>query len=69
MAEQRKIILQRDDLGRVITRMAREIVEKGTIPSEVVLIGIRSRGVHLARRLARKFHGTGKGVGSLFLKG
>ena len=58
MAEERKIILQRDDLGRVISRMAHEIVEKATIPNEVVLIGIRSRGVHLARRLARKFQET-----------
>jgi len=54
MAEERKIVLQRDDLNRAISRMAHEIVEKATTPNEVVLIGIRSRGVHLARRLARK---------------
>ena len=56
MAEERKIILQRDDLGRVISRLAHEIVEKAATANELVLIGIRSRGVHLARRLARKFH-------------
>jgi pyrimidine operon attenuation protein/uracil phosphoribosyltransferase len=33
--------------------MAHEIVEKCPDPRELVLIGIRSRGVHLARRLAR----------------
>lgn len=54
MAEDKKILLARDDLGRIITRMAHEIVEKAPSTSEVVLIGIRSRGVHLARRLARK---------------
>ena len=54
MAEERKIVLQGDDLVRVITRMAHEIVEKASTPREVVLIGIRSRGVHLARRLARR---------------
>ena len=54
MAEERKIVLQGDDLVRVITRMAHEIVEKASTPRELVLIGIRSRGVHLARRLARK---------------
>ena len=54
MAEEIKILLERDDLARTISRMAHEIVEKSTPPSEVVLIGIRSRGVHLARRLALK---------------
>jgi pyrimidine operon attenuation protein/uracil phosphoribosyltransferase len=56
MAEEIKILLERDDLARTISRMAHEIVDKATTPNEVVLIGIRSRGVHLARRLARKFH-------------
>jgi pyrimidine operon attenuation protein/uracil phosphoribosyltransferase len=56
MAEEKKVLLERDDLARTISRMAHEIVEKATTPNEVVLIGIRSRGVHLARRLARKFH-------------
>lgn len=58
MAEERKIVLERDDLGRVISRMAHEIVEKAPTPNELVLIGIRSRGVHLARRLARKYQET-----------
>ncbi len=58
MAEERKNVLQGDDLVRVITRMAHEIVEKAPTTSEVVLIGIRSRGVHLARRLARKLQET-----------
>ena len=33
--------------------MAHEINEKCVDPNELVLIGIRSRGIHLARRLAR----------------
>ena len=60
MADERKILLERDDLNRTISRMAHEIVEKSTTPSEVVLIGIRSRGVHLARRLSRKILETAK---------
>lgn len=60
MTDERKILLERDDLGRTISRMAREIVERSTNANEVVLIGIRSRGVHLARRLARKIHDTAK---------
>ena len=38
----------------MISRMAHEIVEKASSPAELALIGIRSRGVHLARRIARK---------------
>ncbi|MSP40869.1 MAG: bifunctional pyr operon transcriptional regulator/uracil phosphoribosyltransferase PyrR [Deltaproteobacteria bacterium] len=59
MAEEKNILLERDDLVRTIRRMAHEIVEKAATPSEIVLIGIRSRGVHLARRLARRLQETG----------
>ncbi len=54
MAAEKTTFLERDDLNRTITRMAHEIVEKATTPENIVLIGIRSRGVHLARRLARR---------------
>jgi pyrimidine operon attenuation protein/uracil phosphoribosyltransferase len=57
MTDERQILLERVDLGRTISRMAHEIIEKATDPSELVLIGIRSRGVHLARRLALKIEG------------
>jgi len=54
MAEEKRIVLERTELAKAVTRMAHEIVEKCVVPSDLVLIGIRSRGVHLARRLARK---------------
>jgi pyrimidine operon attenuation protein/uracil phosphoribosyltransferase len=54
MAEEKQILLERDDLKRVISRMAHEVVEKTANCQELVLIGIRSRGVHLARRIAKK---------------
>ena len=54
MAEEKKTLLERDDMGRMVSRMAHEIVEKASSPAELALIGIRSRGVHLARRVARK---------------
>jgi len=60
MAETKKILLERADLGKAVHRMAREIVEKCAAPGELVLIGIRSRGVHLARRLARKIEEVDK---------
>ena len=56
MAEEKQVLLERTELGKAITRMAHEILEKCAAPSDLVLIGIRSRGVHLARRLARKIN-------------
>jgi len=53
MADEKQILFEQADLGKAIKRMAHEILEKGAEPRELVLIGIRSRGVHLARRLAR----------------
>jgi pyrimidine operon attenuation protein/uracil phosphoribosyltransferase len=60
MAETKQVLLERVDLAKAVHRMAREIVEKITTPGELVLIGIRSRGVHLARRLARKMEENNK---------
>jgi pyrimidine operon attenuation protein/uracil phosphoribosyltransferase len=54
MADEKQVLLERADLAKAVTRMAHEIVEKSGAPGDLVLIGIRSRGVHLARRLARK---------------
>jgi pyrimidine operon attenuation protein/uracil phosphoribosyltransferase len=56
MAQEKQVLAERDDLGRTISRMAHEIIEKTAAPNDLVLIGIRSRGVHLARRLAVKIH-------------
>jgi pyrimidine operon attenuation protein/uracil phosphoribosyltransferase len=60
MAEPRQVVLEQADLSRIIRRMAHEIIEKCASPGELVLIGIRSRGVHLARRLARSIGELGK---------
>jgi pyrimidine operon attenuation protein / uracil phosphoribosyltransferase len=53
MADEKQVVLEHVDLARAVRRMAHEINEKCLDPNELVLIGIRSRGVHLARRLAR----------------
>lgn len=60
MAGEKLVLLERDDVGKAINRMAHEIVEKTSAPGDLVLIGIRSRGVHLARRLARKIEESSK---------
>jgi pyrimidine operon attenuation protein/uracil phosphoribosyltransferase len=42
-----------DRMGRTIARIAHEILERNRGIEELALIGIRTRGVPLARRLAR----------------
>ena len=49
MSEQ--VVLDHDDLGRTLRRIAHEIVEKNPDPGDIALIGIHTRGAHLARRL------------------
>ncbi|AUG75940.1 bifunctional pyr operon transcriptional regulator/uracil phosphoribosyltransferase [Kitasatospora sp. MMS16-BH015] len=47
-------VLDATDVSRVITRIAHEIVERAKGAEDVVLLGIHTRGVHLARRLHDK---------------
>ncbi|MFG2906640.1 bifunctional pyr operon transcriptional regulator/uracil phosphoribosyltransferase PyrR [Kitasatospora sp. NPDC048286] len=44
-------VLDGADIARVVTRIAHEIVERAKGAEDVVLLGIHTRGVHLARRL------------------
>lgn len=44
-------ILDKDALTRCITRIAHEILERNKGVTDLCLIGIRNRGVHLAKRL------------------
>ncbi|MFI7358077.1 bifunctional pyr operon transcriptional regulator/uracil phosphoribosyltransferase PyrR [Streptomyces avidinii] len=61
-------VLDAQDIARVLTRIAHEIVERAKGADDVVLLGIPTRGVYLARRLAAKLEeitGTKIPVGSL----
>jgi pyrimidine operon attenuation protein/uracil phosphoribosyltransferase len=61
-------ILDGDDLRRVLVRIAHEIVEGNGGTDGLVLVGVRSRGVPLAQRLARlieEHEGASVPVGSL----
>jgi pyrimidine operon attenuation protein/uracil phosphoribosyltransferase len=49
-----KIVLGTDEIGRALTRVAHEILERTNGAQDVVLLGIPTRGVPLARRLAAK---------------
>jgi pyrimidine operon attenuation protein/uracil phosphoribosyltransferase len=63
-----KVILADSDLTRVIDRIAHQILEKTSGAGNTVLLGIPTRGVPLARRLAgriRTFEGVDVPVGSL----
>ncbi|GAA0292727.1 bifunctional pyr operon transcriptional regulator/uracil phosphoribosyltransferase PyrR [Streptomyces polychromogenes] len=66
--EATRSVLEAQDIARVLTRIAHEIVERAKGADDVVLLGIPTRGVHIARRLAAKLEeitGTKIPVGSL----
>ena len=47
------IVMDADRIGRTLTRIAHEIVERNKGVEDLALVGVRTRGVHSARRLAR----------------
>jgi pyrimidine operon attenuation protein/uracil phosphoribosyltransferase len=49
-------VMDADRMTRTLTRIAHEIVERNRGIDELALIGIRTRGVPIARRLARAIH-------------
>ncbi|MFI7547760.1 bifunctional pyr operon transcriptional regulator/uracil phosphoribosyltransferase PyrR [Actinoplanes sp. NPDC049599] len=51
-----KIIISGSDLHRVVDRIAHQILEKTSGATGTVLLGIPTRGVPLARRLAARIH-------------
>jgi pyrimidine operon attenuation protein/uracil phosphoribosyltransferase len=46
-------VMDAQAIGRALTRIAHEIVERNRGTSDLALVGIRSRGVYLAQRLRR----------------
>jgi len=47
------VLLNRNDIRRALTRIAHEVAERNQGTADLVLVGMRTRGVPLARRLAR----------------
>jgi pyrimidine operon attenuation protein/uracil phosphoribosyltransferase len=47
------IVMDADRIARTLTRIAHEIVERNKGVEDLALVGIRTRGVPIARRLAR----------------
>ncbi|HPU35306.1 MAG TPA: bifunctional pyr operon transcriptional regulator/uracil phosphoribosyltransferase PyrR [Bacillota bacterium] len=54
MTREKAQILDKDGIRRSLTRIAHEIIERNKGIENLVLIGIRRRGVPLAERLAQK---------------
>jgi len=47
------VVMDADRIGRTLTRIAHEIVERNKGVEGLAIVGVRTRGVHIARRLAR----------------
>ena len=65
---QERQIMSQDDVRRALTRIAHEILEHNRGAEDLVIVGIHTRGVHLARRIAdnlAKFEGVDVPVASL----
>lgn len=53
METDKRVLLENEEVQRTISRMAHEIVEKSGAET-IALVGIRSGGAHLVRRIGRK---------------
>jgi len=63
-----RTVLDAQEINRALTRIAHELIEKNHGISNVALVGIRTGGVYLAKRLAKKLQeieGTAVPVGEL----
>jgi pyrimidine operon attenuation protein/uracil phosphoribosyltransferase len=47
------IVMDADRMSRTLARIAHEVVERNKGLGDVALVGVRTRGVHIARRLAQ----------------
>jgi pyrimidine operon attenuation protein / uracil phosphoribosyltransferase len=50
------VVMDADRIGRTLTRIAHEIVERNKGTDDLALVGVRTRGVPIARRIARTLH-------------
>ena len=54
--DETRTVLDGDDISRALTRVAHEIVERTKGADDLVLLGIPTRGVFLADRIAERIH-------------
>ncbi|WP_066130998.1 bifunctional pyr operon transcriptional regulator/uracil phosphoribosyltransferase PyrR [Gemelliphila asaccharolytica] len=49
-----KVLIEKEKIDKMLTRMSHEILEKGDNVNEIILVGIKTRGIFLAKRLKQK---------------
>ena len=50
------VVMDADRISRTLARIAHEIVERNRGIEDLALVGIRERGVPIARRIAKQLH-------------
>lgn len=60
-----RLVLQQADITRALTRISHEILESNRGSSDLVLLGIPTRGVLLARRIGAILDGIEPGAGTV----
>lgn len=60
-----RVVLQQADISRALTRISHEILESNRGSSDLVVLGIPTRGVVLARRIAGILEGIEPGAGTV----
>jgi len=56
----RKVILTSDDIRRMLLRIAHEIIERNKAAEHLILVGLHTRGVPIAKRLANNIKEFGR---------
>ncbi len=56
--DKRIVILNEAELGKTLSRLTSEIIEKVTNLNDILLVGIPTRGVYLAEVLEKEIHST-----------
>jgi len=67
-SDEGRVVLDADDIARVLTRISHEILERNKGAEDLLLLGLQTRGVPLAKRIAEKIsevEGTAIATGSL----
>lgn len=60
-----RVVLQHADIARALTRISHEILESNRGSSDLVVLGIPTRGVLLARRIGAILDGIEPGAGTV----
>lgn len=50
---EKAVVMEAEDVRRALSRIAHEITERNKGIDDVILVGIRTRGVPIAERLAK----------------